>query len=92
MVAWDRGGRGRTMPEISPESVESFLAIALGFAFAGAISTGYQALTRKPATFRLLGGGARAATFAAVPFLAFAAPFIIMRNMLRGQRIEKRRI
>jgi hypothetical protein len=27
-----------------------------------------------------------------VPFLAFAAPFIIMRNMLRGQRIEKRRI
>ncbi|MDB5519305.1 MAG: hypothetical protein JWQ17_6063, partial [Tardiphaga sp.] len=30
-------------------------------------------------------------TFAAVPFLVFAAPFIIMRNTLRGRRIERRR-
>ena len=30
-------------------------------------------------------------TFAAVPFLVFAAPFIIMRNTLRGARIERRR-
>ena len=29
--------------------------------------------------------------FAAVPFLVFAAPFIIMRNTLRGARIERRR-
>jgi hypothetical protein len=27
-----------------------------------------------------------------VPFLAFAAPFIIMRNTLRGHRFERRRI
>ena len=30
-------------------------------------------------------------TFAAVAFLVFAAPFIIMRNTLRGRRIEGRR-
>ena len=31
-------------------------------------------------------------TFAAVPFLVFAAPFIIMRNTLRGMRLESRRL
>jgi len=31
------------------------------------------------------------ATFAAIPFLVFAAPFIIMRNTIRGRRIERRR-
>ncbi len=31
-------------------------------------------------------------TFAAVPFLVFAAPFIIMRNTLRGIQVESRRI
>ena len=29
--------------------------------------------------------------FAAVPFLVFAAPFIIMRNTLRGAKVERRR-
>ena len=76
---------------MSPESIQSFLAVALGFAVAGMISTGYQLLTHRPASFRLLGGGPGPATFAAVPFLAFAAPFIIMRNTLRGARIERRR-
>ncbi len=80
------------MPEISPESIQSFLAVALGFAVAGMMSTGYQFLTNRPVSFRLLGGGPRPAAFAAVPFLAFAAPFIIMRNTLRGRRIERRRI
>ena len=77
---------------MSPESIESFLAVALGFAVAGMISTGYQVLTDRPASFHLLGGGAGAATFAAVPFLAFAAPFIIMRNTIRGRQIEGRPI
>ena len=77
---------------MSPESIQSFLAVAIGFAVAGMISTGYQLLTHRPPSFRLLGGGAGPATFAAVPFLAFAAPFIIMRNTLRGYRVERRRI
>jgi hypothetical protein len=76
---------------VSPESVQSFIALAIGFAIAGLISTGYQLATNQPASFRLLNQGARPATFAAVPFLAFAAPFIIMRNTVRGRRIEQRR-
>jgi hypothetical protein len=75
---------------MSPESIQSFLAVALGFAVAGLFSTFYQLLTHRPASFRLLGGGPAAATFA-VPFLAFAAPFIIMRNILRARRTERRR-
>jgi hypothetical protein len=77
---------------MSPETIESFLAVALGFAVAGLVSTGYQVVTRRLPSFRLLGGGPTATTFAAVPLLAFAAPFIIMRNTLRGRRIERRRI
>ncbi len=84
--------RGAEVPEISPESIQSFLAVGLGFAVAGMISTGYQLLTNRPVSFRLLDGGPRPAALAAVPFLAFAAPFIIMRNTLRGRRIERRRI
>jgi hypothetical protein len=76
---------------MSPESLQSFFALAIGFAVAGLISTGYQALTQRPASFSLLEQGAHPSTFAAVPLLAFAAPFIIMRNTVRGRRIEHRR-
>ncbi len=76
---------------LSPEAVQQFLALAIGFAFAGAISTGYQLLTNQPASFRLLEQGPHPSTFAAVPLLVFAAPFIIMRNTIRGRRIEGRR-
>ncbi len=76
---------------LSPEALQQFLALAIGFAFAGAISTGYQLVTNQPASFRLLEQGPHPSTFAAVPFLVFAAPFIIMRNTIRGRRIEGRR-
>ena len=76
---------------ISPESVQSFLALLIGFAIAGLISTGYQLVTERPASFRLLEQGPHPSTFAAIPFLVFAAPFIIMRNTIRGRRIERRR-
>jgi hypothetical protein len=76
---------------MSPETTESFLSLALGFALAGLISAVYQALTERPASFRLLNAHTRSAALAAVPFLVFAAPFIIMRNTVRGRRIEGRR-
>ena len=76
---------------MSPETLESFLSLALGFAVAGLISTTYQAVTERPASFRLLNAQARPAALAAVPFLMFAAPFIIIRNTVRGCRIEGRR-
>ncbi len=79
------------MFSLSPESVQQFLALTIGFAFAGALSTGYQLFAKQPASFRLLEQGPHPSTFAAVPLLVFAAPFIIMRNTLRGRRIEKRR-
>jgi hypothetical protein len=77
---------------MSPESIQSFLAVALGFAVAGMICNLYQLLTHRPASFELLSGGASPAAFAAVPFLAFAAPFIIMRHILREHGPARRRV
>jgi hypothetical protein len=76
---------------MSPETLEMFLSLALGYAVAGLISAAYQAITTRPPSFRLLNAEARAAALAAVPFLVFAAPFIIMRNTVRGRRLEGRR-
>jgi hypothetical protein len=77
---------------MSPETIQLLLALALGFAVAGMVSTGYQLATRRPASFRLLRRGPAPLTFAAVPFLAFAAPFIIMRNTLHRRRVRRRRL
>jgi hypothetical protein len=71
-------------------SMHSLLALAIGFAIAGLLSSGYQLLTLQPASFRLLQEGERREALAAVPFLLFAAPFIIIRNTVRGARIEGR--
>jgi hypothetical protein len=76
---------------MSPHSVESFLTLGLGFAVAGLLASAYQLVAKRPASFGLLAGGPQAATLAAVPFLVFAAPFIILRNTIRGRRIERRR-
>ena len=76
---------------MSPESIQSFIALGIGFAFAGALATAYQLLTEHPPSFHLLQRGPRPSTFAAVPLLVFAAPYVIMRNTIRGRRIEKRR-
>jgi hypothetical protein len=77
---------------MSPETLESFLSLALGFAVAGLMSAAYQTITTRPPSFRLLNVEARPAALAAVPFLVFAAPFIIMRNTIRGRRLEGRRL
>lgn len=76
---------------MSPESLNSFFSLAIGFAFAGALASGYQALAQRPAGFGLLNEGVAPKAFAAVPFLVFAAPFIIMRNTLAGAKVERRR-
>lgn len=77
---------------ISPESLQSFLALGVGFAVAGALASGYQVLAHRPASFKLLQRGPVPSAFAAVPFLVFAAPFIIMRNTLRARQLQQRRI
>jgi hypothetical protein len=77
---------------MSPDQIQSFFAFAIGFAMAGMLATGYQFATHRPASFRLLQRGPSPSTFATVPFLAFAAPFIIMRNTIlarqEGRRFE----
>jgi uncharacterized protein DUF6949 len=76
---------------MSPEALNSLFSLAIGFAFAGALASGYQTFARRPAGFGLLNEGVVAKAFAAVPFLVFAAPFIIMRNTLMGAKVERRR-
>ncbi|PSC04429.1 hypothetical protein SLNSH_14270 [Alsobacter soli] len=76
---------------LSPESVEAFQALALGLAFAGMVATGFEALTERRASFTMLEtGGARA--IASVPFVVATAPFIILRNTVRGRRTQRRRV
>ena len=79
------------LPAISPQVIESFFALAIGFAFAGMCASGYRLFARRFPSFRLLEAGPPAARFAAIPLLMFCAPFIIMRNTLRGVQVESRR-
>ncbi|WP_407151779.1 DUF6949 family protein [Bradyrhizobium sp. ORS 86] len=76
---------------MSPDTLNSLFSLCIGFALAGALANGYQAMAARPAGFGLLQEGVATKALAAVPFLVFAAPFIIMRNTLRGARIERRR-
>ena len=76
---------------MSAEALNSLFSVLIGFAFAGALVSGFQVFASRPAGFGLLQQGVAPKTFAAVPFLVFAAPFIIMRNTLRGARLENRR-
>ena len=71
---------------MTADQIENFFALALGFAVAGLVASAYQLATCRPASFRLLHEG----SVAAVPLIVFAAPFIIMRNIIRGCRIEGR--
>lgn len=72
-------------------SVYSLLVLVLGFAVAGLLASGYQLVTAKPPSFGLLSQVGRPQALASVPFLVFAAPFIIMRNTIRGCRVERRK-
>jgi hypothetical protein len=75
---------------MSPESLHSLLTLAFGFAVAGLLGSLYQLVTAKPPSFRLLGAGAQPSSMVTLPFLIFTAPFIIMRNTIRGSQIEGR--
>ena len=75
---------------MSLESVHTILTLAFGFSVAGMLASLYQLVTTRPASFTLLRAQARALVVAALPFLMFTAPFIIMRNIIRGQQMEGR--
>ena len=74
---------------IDPDKLDALLALGLGFAFAGLVASSFELLARRPMSFNLLNeGGIRA--LLSVPVLVFSAPMIILRNTIRGRRIEHR--
>jgi hypothetical protein len=75
----------------SPDSITSLFALAIGFAVAGLCASGYRLYGAHFPTFRLLQMGPMPLRLAAVPLLIFSAPYLIMRNTVRGRRLEGRR-
>jgi hypothetical protein len=76
---------------IDPSALESILTLVLGFAFAGVLASGFELMTERRASFHLLQGGDFFA-LASVPVVVFSAPVIIIRNTVKGRRIEGRPI
>jgi len=76
---------------MTAQSVQMLLALALGFAVAGLIASGYRLATDRLPSFSMLSAGPSTATLGMVPVLMLAAPFLIMRNTLLGRRLESRR-
>ncbi len=75
----------------SPDVIDSLFAVAIGFAVAGLCASGYRLIGLHLPSFRMLGAGPMAGRLAAVPLLIFSAPYLFMRNTLRGRRLEGRR-
>jgi hypothetical protein len=74
-----------------PAAIESFKTLFFGIAVAGLVATGFEMATARRASFHLLEvGGARA--LACVPLVLVSAPFIILRNTVRGRRFERRSV
>jgi hypothetical protein len=67
---------------VSTQALHSFCVLLLGFSMAGAVASAYQLFTARPASFNIFGDGTGAVAAAHVPFLVFAAPFIIVRDTI----------
>lgn len=76
---------------MSLESLQNLIAVALGFAIAGSFATGYQLATDRLPSFSQLNKGMSSSALASIPVLAFAAPFLIMRNTILGAIQDGRR-
>lgn len=74
---------------ISPDSIEAFGALGLGFAFAGLLASAFQLAARRPVSVRLLQAGGFAA-LASVPVLIFSAPVVILRGAILCRPAERR--
>jgi hypothetical protein len=71
---------------VSADALQAIGILLLGFSVAGVFATGYQLLTERPPSFNIFGDGRGPAAVAHVPFLVFAAPFIIVRDAIGGHR------
>lgn len=68
-------------------------AAVCGFVVAALVATGYQLLANRPARFELVetvGTTTLLSSFFSVLLVVWAAPYIIMRNAVRGRLIEQR--
>ncbi len=70
---------------IQPSVVEALQSLFLGFAFAGLLASAFELFTERRADFKLLQAGGLAAV-ASVPVVIFSAPFLILRNTMRGRQ------
>ena len=77
--------------DISPSAIESIRTLCVGLALSGLLASAFELVSDRRASFSLLERGGVGAV-AALPILAFGAPFIILRNTVRGRRIERRPI
>ena len=64
----------------------------VGFVVAGIIASLYQLIAAKPAGFSSINVDTWAGGFASMFLVALAGPVILMRNAMRGRRLEKRPI
>ena len=76
---------------LTPAALDSIRTLCVGLALSGLLASAFEMCTTRRASFSLLEHGGVTAV-AALPMLAFGAPFIILRNTLRGRRIEGRPI
>ena len=74
---------------LAPDGLDSLRAILLGFAFAGLVGSSFELAFGRPVSFKLLQTG-DAAALASVPLLIVCAPFVIVRNSVRGRLVEGR--
>jgi hypothetical protein len=77
------------MVALEPGHLDAFKALVFGFALAGFLASAYQYLTDRPPSFRLLQQGGWPAALS-LPLVIATAPFIILRNTVRGRRFERR--
>ena len=74
---------------IEPDALAMIHSLFIGFAFAGLLASAFELFTAQRADFKLLQAGGLFAV-ASVPVVIFSAPFLIVRNTVRGRRIEGR--
>jgi hypothetical protein len=79
------------MVALEPGHLDAFKALLFGFAIAGFLASAFQYLTDRPPSFRMLQQGGWSAMLS-VPFVVATAPFIILRNTVRGRKFERRSI
>jgi hypothetical protein len=75
---------------MSPDALNSLFSLCIGFALAGALTSGYQAMAERPAGFGLLGEGVAPNVAGSVS--GFCRPLHHRTQYAaRGAKIERRR-